>query len=340
MATPAPERASGPDVHLVAIEPADGVGTDCEMGAADCGVPTNATLSFRFDRFLSPATANRQALRVYSGDPDNGTGIPFDVVYDPVERVVQYRMPSGYSFAPNALYQLELVVPVEPGDFGIRAFDGAPLAEGSVPLRGSFFTGLGPVELEVEEPPGCAEIVSEVFMKSPASCGASGQCHASTDAPHGLWLDGRANFAVTAVNRVARQTEVGDRSGGVPLEQPKRFGVQMPLVQPGNPGNSYLLYKLLRSARSYQPCVFDENSAASSFCSIPVEACASLYPGLPLDPGSGKCLAPSDDELERLREWFVRGEAMPIPRPVDRSLGLQQLRAISRFIAAGANCNE
>ena len=324
----------------MAIDPADGTGSDCEMGATGCGVPTNATLSFRFDRFLSPATATRQALRVYSGDPENGTGIPFDVVYDPVERVVQYRMPSGYAFAPNALYQLELVVPAEPGDFGIRAFDGAPLAEGAVPLRGSFFTGLGPIDMAAEPPPTCAEIVSEVFMKSPASCGASGQCHASADAPHGLWLDGRANFAATAVNRVARQTEVGDRSGGVPLEQSTRFGVQMPLVQPGNPGNSYLLYKLLRSARNYEPCVFDEASAASSFCRAAADECASLYSGLPLDPGGSNCLAPSDNELERLREWFVRGEAMPVPRPVERSLGLQQLRAISGFIAAGANCNE
>lgn len=328
-------------MHVLAIDPRDGAGSDCEVGTADCGVPTNATLSFRFDRFLNPTTANRQALRVYSGDPETSSSIPFDVTYDPIERVVQYRMPSGYAFEPNALYQLELVVPAEPGDFGFRAFDGAPLAVGSVPLQGSFFTGAGPVELPVPEAPTCADIVNEVFKATPGDC-ASGSCHASTDAeqgaPHGLWLDGRANLTTTAIDRVARQTEVGDRSGGVPLEQPTRFGVQMPLIAPGNPGNSYLLYKLLRSPRSYEPCAFHERLANSAYCRQPDESCISLYPNLPLDRRT--CVAPSDAELERLREWFVRGEAMPIPRPVDRSVGLQQLRALSRFIAAGASCSD
>ena len=67
VATPEPPRAIGPDVHVLAIYPPDGAGSDCDVGTADCGVPTNATLAFRFDRFLNPATANRQALRVYSG---------------------------------------------------------------------------------------------------------------------------------------------------------------------------------------------------------------------------------------------------------------------------------
>ena len=303
---------------------------------------TNATLSLRFDRFLSPGSANRQALRVYTGDPSTSGSIPFDVSYDPVERVVQYRMPPGYSLEPNVLYQLELAVPVSASDSGFRAFDGAPLAEGDVPLRGSFFTGTGPVEQPTTRAPGCADIVEQVFTAAPASC-ASSNCHFSMSAqgaPHGLWLDGRANFRATAINRVARQTELGDRSGGPPLERPLRFGVHMPLVQPGNPGNSYLLYKLLRGEQSYEPCLADPDapSASSTFCQEPAEACISEYLDIPLK--DGECLAPSDAERERLREWFVRGEPMPIARPVGRSLGLQQLRAVSRFIATGANCDD
>lgn len=328
-------------MRLVGISPRDGEGTECELGAADCGVPTNATLTFRFDRFLNPATATRQALRVYTGDPQTSPGIAFDVVYDPVERVVQYRVPPGYGFEPNTLYQLELVEPVEPGDFGIRAFDGAPLREDRVPLAGSFFTGIAPIEHPIETPPTCAEIVTEIFNSSPADCGSS-KCHASgmaeQGAPHGLWLDGRANFAVTAINRVARQTEVGDRSGGAPLEQPRRFGVQMPLIQPGNPGNSYLLYKLLRGPGAYQACSFDEISSPSAFCQVPDDECESAYPDVELDRRS--CITPPTDELERLREWFVRGEAMPLSVPIVRSVGLQQVRAISSFIAAGADCSE
>lgn len=328
-------------MRLVGISPADGAGTECEPGQADCGVPTNATITFRFDRFLNPATATRQALRVYTGDPNTSPGIPFDVVYDPVERVVQYRVPAGYGFQPNTLYQLELLAPVDADDFGIRAFDGAPLREDRVPLSGSFFTGIAPIERSVVEPPSCANIVSEIFTTTPADCGSS-NCHNSANAeqgaPHGLWLDGRANFEVTAINRVARQTELGDRSGGVPLEQPSRFGVQMPLIQPGNPGNSYLLYKLLSAPSAYQACAFDPLTSKSSFCQMPDDVCESAYPDAPFERKS--CITPSSEELERLREWFVRGEPMPIPRPVARRVGLQQLRALSSFISAGADCTK
>lgn len=344
MATPEPEQARGPAVHVVAAYPADGEGAACD-DAADCGVPTNATLSLRFDRFLNPATANRQAIRVYSGDPEASSAIPFHVSYDPVERVVQYRMPAGYSFEPNALYQFELVVPQGSDDFGFRAFDGAPLEERDVPLRSSFFTGEGPVEYPQLVAPTCADIVEQVFEARPANCAAS-SCHSGVRSqngtPHGLWLDGRSNVRVTAINRVARQTELGDRSGGVPLEQAARFGVRMPLIQPGNPGNSYLLYKLLRGQGSYEPCAEEADPdplrPSSTFCSQPADACVSAYPELPFEPGS--CVAPSDAERERLREWFVRGEEMPIARPENRHLGLQQLRAVSSFIAGGADCSE
>jgi hypothetical protein len=329
-------------VHLVAANPRDGAGTDCELGVEKCGVPTNGTLQFRFDRFLDPGTANRQALRVYSGDPDTSGGYPFDVTYDPVERVVQYHMPLGYAYEPNTLYSYELFVADESEDAGIRAFDGAPLEEQDVPLKGSFFTATAPVDLPVETVPTCAEIVKEIFGSSPGDC-SSAKCHSSADAeqgaPHGLWLDGRANFRVTAVDRVARQTEVGDRSGGPPLEHPARFGVRMPLVDSNkSPGNSYLLYKLLLGRGAYEACRFDAASSKSSFCRSPADVCESAYPSLPF--AGRDCIAPPDAELERLREWFVRGEAMPIARPIERSVGLQQVRAIASFISAGADCSE
>ncbi len=303
-------------------------------------MPTNAAITLRFDRFLDPTTANRQALRVYSGDPASSGSIPLQVVYDPIERVVQYQMPAGYSFEPNALYRLELLVPTGDDDGGLRAFDGAALAEGALPLSISFFTGVGPVERPRVPAPTCEEVVEQVLTAPPGDC-ASANSHtgSSAEAPHGLLLDSRAAFRATAIERVARQTELGDRSGGVPLERPARFGVRMPLVWPGSPGNSYLLYKLLRSPSAYEPCSVDaaEDPRFSALCREPVAPCESAYPELPLPPGD--CLAPTDDELVRLREWFVRGEPMPLARPTPRYVGLQQLRAVSRFIAAGADCS-
>ncbi len=58
--------------------------TDPQLSAIRA--PVAVTLQFRFDRFLDAGTANRQALRVYSGDPETSGGYPFDVTYDPVER--------------------------------------------------------------------------------------------------------------------------------------------------------------------------------------------------------------------------------------------------------------
>jgi hypothetical protein len=65
----------------------------------------------------------------------------------------------------------------------------------------------------------------------------------------------------------------------------------------------------------------------------------SVYSKLPLPELD--TLVPSQQESERLREWFVRGEPMPFGRGAQPTgVSLQGLRAISRFIAAGANCGE
>ena len=308
-------------------------------------MPTNASLSFRFDRFLNPATISRQAIRVYTGDPNTSPGYPFEVAYDPIERVVEYRMPLGYAFAPHTLYQMELLVPTKPTGFGIRAFDGAPLAEADVELKTSFFTADAPVEVLADPTPTCDEVVKGVFSDQLGGC-AGGQCHRSygnqlgsmdlLGAPYGLWLDGSTNVANSAIGRIAHQTEVGDESGGVPAEKPARFGVRMALIDPSNPGESYLLYKLLRNPNNFGPCpdAAQAKSEVSPFCVDDLVG-VSTHQFLPLERGQN--IEPSAEELSRLREWFVRGEPMPL---IGDGLGLAGLRAVSQFIAAGADCGQ
>jgi hypothetical protein len=339
VAAPDPPRASGPAVHLVGIYPEDGcgVGTD-----PDCTVPTNATLTLRFDRFLNPATVSRQAIRVYTGDPAlSPPAPPFQVTYDPIERVVEYRMPAGHSFAPHTLYQLELVVPRSADDPGIRAFDGAALAEAELPLHGSFFTGDDPTDLPVPSAPTCDQVVRQVFL---GTCTGQ-ECHQKGnnvvggidvgDAPYGLWLDDPRHLVVSAIGRVARQTELGDESGGTPLPRSPRFGVRMALIDPRNPGSSYLMYKLLRNLGNFEPC---PEGSSSELCAEPADPFVSTHPQLPLP--EGESFIPTEDELARLREWFVLGA--PMPRPSSdgqpRSIYLQGLRAVSTFIASGADC--
>lgn len=333
---PEPASGAGPPLHLVGVFPPDGCGVGEDP---DCTVPTNASLTLRFDRFLNPVSAIRQALRVYAGDPAVGPPFSFDVVYDPIERVVEYRVPPGGAYKPHTLYQVELFTAKTPSDPGFRAFDGAAVEEGELPLRFSFRTGDAPVALpEPEAPPGCDEIVSQVFGTLGNCAGAA--CHRRGDnqldgvplgdAPHQLWLDSAGHFAQSAIGRIARQTELGDVSGGPSAPQAPRFGVRMALIEPGSPGGSYLLYKLLLGARNFEPCT----SGSSELCRGAVEPPVSTHPFLPL--AEGEMIAPPSEELERLREWFVRGE--PMPRGPG-NVHLEGLRALSSFIEAGASCD-
>jgi hypothetical protein len=315
------------------------------VGASpECTVPTNVTLTLRFDRFLNPATVTRQAIRMYTGDPDVSPGVPpFEVSYDPIERVVEYRTPPGYALAPTTLYRLELNVAQGPDDAGIRAFDGAPLAEGDLPLELSFFTGDGPTNLPVPPAPSCSEMLGTPSSVFRACTGA--ECHqrggnsvggrALQNAPYGLWLDDARGFTLSAVNRVAGETETADQSGGRPSERGARFGAHMALVDPRNPGGSYLMYKLLRNLRNFEPCPPESDAPA---CAEAADPAVSSHAALPL--GEGELITPSVAELTRLQEWFVRGAPMPRPRGDGRSLAiyLQGLRATARFIAAGADC--
>lgn len=341
VAKPEAERASGPDVRLVDAFPPDGCGID----NVDCEMPTNGVIALRFDRFLNPASVSRAAIRVVTGDPKvSPQGILLNVVYDPVERVVEYRPKPGYAFQRGALYSYELLVPELPGDPGIQAFDGAPIAAGDAPLRGSFIvSGLPLLSPEVPTPT-CADIVEHIFSDELGSC-ASASCHRSFDniaagkpvgdAPHGLWLDSRANLRATAIGHIARQTETGDRAGGSAEQRPVRFGSRMALIDPGNPGASYLLYKLLRNPRNYEPCGAADQAP---FCTDESPT-TSVHRMLPLR--NHQSLRPSDDELARLREWFVLGDPMPLD-PTNQGLrvGLSGLRGVSAFIAAGAHCDD
>jgi hypothetical protein len=303
-------------------------------------------LAFRFDRFLNPATVSRQAIRLYSGDPNGSPASPpFEVTYDPIERVVEYRTPSGYALEPATLYELELVVADSPESSGIRAIDGAPLAEGDLPLRVVFVTGDEQVTSITDEAPNCDEIVGNADAVLKTCTGSA--CHrkggnvvgqlAVGDAPHSLWLDTPSHFSLTAVSRIARQTETGDQSGGVAAERSPRFGVRMALVDPHNPGGSYLMYKLLRNLRNFEPCPADATSPTCATAADPGESVHALLP-LP----EGELITPSAAEVERLHEWFVHGDPMPRPRADGRPLSiyLQGLRAVSRFIASGADCGE
>ena len=338
------EPPPGPPLHAVAIYPPVNAGLDCPPGAVDaggdaggeeCGVPLNTPIEIRFDRYLMPATAVRQSLRVFAGAPQNS--VFFEPQYDVIERVVTF-VPVG-NLVPDLVYTIEFVTKAEGGTDGFRAFDGAELEESSsVPLRFNFRTGTRTETVETPPVPSCREVVERVLPAS--TCGRAachnpandegcppGSAHDPSDptgpcigVPRmGLDLSTATGLVTTAKSVAAHQTEIGPQ-GGVGLRNPLRFGVQMPRIDPGSPGNSYLMYKLLRSPKNFERANNPDVCATDHRVPVP----------------DGQCVPPSAAESARLRDWFVRGQPMPLKQ--DLPYTRDQLVDLQRWIAAGAPC--
>jgi hypothetical protein len=360
------DRGPGPDLHALAAYPKPGQGTECAP-PEDCGVSVHTAIELRFDRYVLPSTAVRQSIQVFSGD--EGNAMTFEPFYDVVERVVVYRLREGVQYQPGTLYTVRLRRPNKPGDFGFRAFDGAPLAEDSVPLTYNFVTSrtVDSAPVDAQQTPNCGDIVNmfrtcslscHVTNSAPA-CGQAPSAPADVDPPMQLWLHSPDALSATAIGHVAKQTEVGPRTGVV-LQNPLRFGVQMPRIDPGQPGNSYLLYKLLRKPENFSECAVNQpvpllpNARRGELflgarCGTLTESerlclsdpCGSCY-SVELPPG--ECIVAPVAERERLHEWFSKGEPMPLDaldatcQFVQRNLTKLDLRVLQRWIADGAQC--
>jgi hypothetical protein len=267
-----------------------------------------------FDRLLWPEPAALESLRIFTGLPRNRVGVS-SIAYDLLDRTVTYRLSSA--LAAHTLYRVEL--PGHLSNRGPRAFDGAGLAPGPVPLAFSFFTAEEATPAETP-PPGATPSCDDAVELLGTHCG-SANCHGGTTPAMGLGLDTREALLATALRKVAHQTETA-ATFGVAQSHPARFGTAMPILDPGNAANSYLVYKLLIADLRLPEC----ND----------ELC-ERFQGL---AGPERCEPLSADERERLRNWFVRGEPMPpndpptSPRPLDCA----SVRALVRFVDAGANC--
>ncbi len=343
LGSPELEPSRGPSLHLLATEPADGAGIDCAPGESVCGVPIDTPLELRFDRFLLPRTAIRQSIVYFTGLAKNPIVVDprlpeMTPTYDPLERVVRFTLPSGATLRSNTLYSVLFPVagaPTLPSpetavvDWGFRAIDGAPLAEGG--LRSiSFRTGSERGALpSPEPPPDCAAIVG-IFRCEGLGCprGDLGcaSCHdGGPSSPLRLALGDEDALSRTAIGHVAHETEVGPTTG-VALQDPARFGASMPIIDPRRPDNSYLVYKLLAGHGAYRA----PGSAS--------DACESSYSvNNPEGTPGEDCLLPSEAELSRLRERVVLGEPMP-PAGAPDFIHADEVRRIARWIQAGAVC--
>lgn len=309
----------GPEVHLEQTSPHEGEGQ----------VPVNGSIFLRFDRYLNPASVLRQSLELtpVRVDKDAGAGyVPtyyLEPVYDPYERMVVYRNSPGRQWMPTTWHTLFVRAPQDDMDLtGFRAIDGAPLHDTKVvefmtstseqPDANGCDDGAGAATYCEDGTHGAGAGKPSVRSVLQQGCAKAG-CHV---AGHGLGLDLSSANAVrmTAIGVVARQTLHGPSISGVVSSNPTRLGVDMPRLDPYNPGNSYLVYKLLINERNH-PTIDDISS--ESDCWI-----GSLLPTVP----------PSIGELDRLRNRLIVGGAMP----PDGALTPWQMRALVRWIIAGA----
>jgi hypothetical protein len=204
-------------------------------------LPANGSIQLAFDRLLLPASITRQTFVLSGNNPTP------NIAYDPVTRVV--TITPLQPLTPGQTYELGIASPQNAVDMiGLRAIDGATLAAGS-PNQFSFLaaaTSTAPPVLPMVD--FCADVYQPVFM----TCNGNG-CHGTTHPAEGLYLGSPQGVADTAIGRVAHGSNTGPRA--LPEPPSLLFPEDMPLIDPGNngvgnPGDSYLLYKLLMAHAS------------------------------------------------------------------------------------------
>ena len=260
-------------------------------------VPRTFSIRVQFDRFLMPSTAVRGALCIQAatvGGEATGTqncepaGI--EVQYDPVDRVGTWIIRG--KILPSTRYNVRLFAPTDPWDVnGVRAFDGVPLEKEftfAFTTDGKESPGLEPprhlgfcdTRRLCTLPAGaCDPTTSVAVTKSPhqfltGNCTSGGSCHGSGPGgagPSGSVLrfddDGAGGGFTAAVRHLVEKSVVARATAtGVDPTAPSRnvlapFGHNMPYIDATNPGNSFLLYKVILAMAPRCPLDPNEESA-------------------------------------------------------------------------------
>jgi len=271
-------------------------------------------------------------------------GSPPIVTYDPVVRVVTISNPSPGKPWLEVGQFYTLVFPVatdDGGPFGLRAIDDATIdpATKAIAFQVAPPNGSPPVVPTIDF---CVDVFPifaakrDPFMRG--ACTASG-CHAGDNtAAEGLVLAKPDEIRRTAIGVLAAET--ANSALTTPLPPQAAFPVGMPIIDPGDPGNSYLLYKLL---------IPDLNGVPSASGTSFAYACAGASITPPFDYGIAAGFA-SADEQARLSNYVV-GRRMPwgdyTGDPLHpftlgggTPLTLDEIERIRAWIAQGAEIDE
>ena len=257
-----------------------------------------------------PATVTRQAFALVDSSNQSLGSLALKTIYDPVARTMTIVGPDGPGrpwLTPDQSYKIVLLVPTEKrSDIGgVRAIDRATLYPNQ---KLEFVFRAGPSERQTTFEPTvdfCADVLP-VFV---AKC-ASSTCHGiSESAASSLVLGSSQGVRVTAIGRIAQSSNVDARASSA-RATPSQFGGNMAIIEPGDPGSSWLTYKLELA----RPLGIDAGPKPDLRCNPPVSEPPVPPPATTFTP-----LAPAsqdaDDVERKILDDYVLGREMPYPYP-------------------------
>lgn len=297
----------------------------------------NDSIQIAFDRFLLPSTVIRQSF-VLVDSFNKAVASPL-VAYDPVTRVVTLSNPNTNGdpwLLVDQPYKVVFPVPAGSDDqSGVRAIDRATL-DPAVLHQIGFQVAAPRSDLPKETTIRfCRDVLPVLQLR----CTQSG-CHNTPEGGgsrpvQGLVLATSVGVLNTAINRASVEANTGPLAG--PGRAPGRvFGVDMPIVAPGNPSNSWLMYKLLLAPPQDAP----QEPVRQERC----DGTTGPDPGVPLAPLTSY-LPLTADERARLGNKMV-GNQMPYPpepgNPDNKSenLTFDELQRVRAWITQGAVVEE
>lgn len=281
-------------------------------------MPADGTIELVFDRLLNPASVTRQTISLRDAF---GRGVDSPIVtYDPALRLVRISNPNpqgGAWLLPDQPYEIVLGVPSDAGEtFVLRAIDGAQLDMSITSRRQlAFLTKAATLQSRRTTLEFCRDVYPTFVKYCAAGCHASGQAHGPAA---GLVLDTSEGVWRTAIGQVAKQANTGARAG-IPGPPPAVFGVDVALVDPGSPGTSWLLYKMMMQpehrplgwtcAGQRPPAQLVTDVKAEDLPPKERARLSDLMTGQSMPP-PGSLITPSLDEIERVSEWIAQGARM------------------------------
>ena len=308
-----------------------GVGASVHIVGTNVGptqpLVTGAPIEIAFDRLLNPLAVTRQSFVLQ--DLFGNFLVPTPS-YDPVSRVVRLCLTNSPALLADQSYELTIIPPTGPTDSaGFRAIDGAGLDPSVSPVI-EFPVVLGPSYTGSDACTGATPVdfCSQVLPIFATKCGTT-MCHGGNFPAAGLLMTTPQGIQATAVGRVAQGSNTGDNARSAPPGVV--FGVDMPIITPGAPGESWLMYKLLL--------------ADPPACSPSAASCDAGAPGV--EDNRYPLVTPpwtlmSDSERATLSD-YVQGREMPYPADPSASLDSatspltgDELDTVSLWIQQGA----